>query len=286
MLFWDDTPFNMKLNYKGKNKEFLELISDSNELHHNEYLHSENELLFIWIKDETTIVEIDGIEINLKSNSIIAFTPFHKFKFLSLKENRIIRFNKDFYCILNHDKEISCKGLLFYGAGNPPLIQIPENEIEKIEILWKMFEIEMKSKDELQLEMLQTMLKRFIILCTRIYKEQHNHIHLIKNELDIIREFNYQVETHFRTKHTVQEYADILNKSAKTLANIFNKISTNTPLQIIQERRMIEARRLLKYTDKSIKEIAYELEFEDIQSFSRFFKKYEQISPSEYKNNK
>ena len=128
------------------------------------------------------------------------------------------------------------------------------------------------------------MLKRFIILCTRIYKQQNNQIRLIKSELDIIREFNYLVESHFKTKHTVQEYAEILNKSAKTLANLFHKFSTITPLQIIQQRRLLEARRLLKYTDKSIKEIAYELEFEDIQTFSRFFKNHEQISPSEYRN--
>jgi hypothetical protein len=51
-------------------------------------------------------------------------------------------------------------------------ITIPDEELEKFEILWKMFAIEMESKDDLQNDMLLMMLKRLLILCTRIYKEQ------------------------------------------------------------------------------------------------------------------
>ena len=56
-----------------------------------------------------------------------------------------------------------------------------------------------------------------------------------------------------------------------------------TPLQIIQDRIMLEAIRLLRYTDKSIKEITYDVGYEDIQTFSRFFKKIKGVSPSEFK---
>jgi AraC-like DNA-binding protein len=47
---------------------------------------------------------------------------------------------------------------------------------------------------------------------------------------------------------------------------------------------MLEARRLLQYSELSIKSISYEIGFEDIQTFSRFFKKNEGVSPSEYRN--
>ena len=141
----------------------------------------------------------------------------------------------------------------------------------------------MQSKDELQLEMLQTMLKRFIILCTRIYKAQNNFLNLKSTDVDIVRNFHLLVEQHFKTKHAIEEYATLLNKSPKTISNLFSVISSKTPLQIIRERKMLEARRMLRYTDKSVKEIAYEIGFEDIQTFSRFFKKHELISPSEYK---
>lgn len=104
--------------------------------------------------------------------------------------------------------------------------------------------------------------------------------------MDIVREYNFLVEQHFKTRHTVAEYADLLNKSPKTLANLFGKFTQSTLLQFIQERRMLEARRLLRYTDKSVKEIANDLGFEDVQTFSRFFKTNEKTSPTAYRLNK
>jgi AraC-like DNA-binding protein len=91
------------------------------------------------------------------------------------------------------------------------------------------------------------------------------------------------IEQHFKTKHTVSEYAELLFKSPKTLSKIFSKSGSKTPLNYIHDRKMLEARRLLHYSDKSVKEIAYEIGYQDIQTFSRFFKKQEGISPTEFK---
>ena len=172
---------------------------------------------------------------------------------------------------------------MFFGASQFPKIAIPDAELEKLEILWKMFAIEMISKDDLQNDMLQMMLKRLLILCTRIYKEQTELTTFDKKSLDIVRDYNYLVETNFKTKKQVADYAEMLHKSPKTLSNLFKKYNEKSPLQIIQDRTVLEARRLLHHSDQSIKEIAYEIGYEDIQSFSRFFKKMEGVSPSEFK---
>ncbi|MGY0407751.1 MAG: helix-turn-helix domain-containing protein, partial [Polaribacter sp.] len=148
--------------------------------------------------------------------------------------------------------------------------------------LWKMFALEMYSKDNLQIGMLQMMLKMHLILYTRLYKKQHQYSN-IKKENDIIREFNFLVEQHFNTKHTVAEYAELLFKSPKTISNTFSKISSKTPLSYIQDRKILEARRLFYYTDIQIQEIAYKIGYNDIQAFSRFFKKKQGISPSKYR---
>jgi AraC-like DNA-binding protein len=58
------------------------------------------------------------------------------------------------------------------------------------------------------------------------------------------------------------------------------------PLLIIQNRVILEAKRLLYYTDKSAKEIAFELGFEDAAYFSNFFKKHTSLSPSLFKKQK
>ena len=110
-----------------------------------------------------------------------------------------------------------------------------------------------------------------------------NHYNFDNSSLDIVREYNFLVENHFREKHSVADYADLLNRSPKTISNLFKKLGPKTPLQYIHDRLMLEARRLLHFTDKSIKEVAYDLGFDDLQSFSRFFKKQEGRSPKEFK---
>ena len=269
--------------YKGQNNEFIELT----DLQKGSSLTFDNMLLypltFVWIRGQKTDIVFEGMNLHLNNNTIICLTSFHKIEFNSIESARLIKFNREFYCVKDHDSEVSCKGLLFYGANQLPYFQIPENEIDKFETFWRMFHIEMQSKDDLQLEMLQIMLKRYIILCTRIYKSQMNLTNLEIKEVDIVREFHFFVEQHFKTKHLVQEYADLLNKSVKTLANTFSKVSDKSPLQIIHERKALEAKRMLRYTDKPIKEIAYEIGFEDIQTFSRFFKKMENSSPTDFK---
>ena len=269
--------------YKGQNNEFIELI----DLQKGSSLTFDSmvsyPLIFVWIKGQTTEIDFEGMKLTLYDNTVLCLTSFHKIVFNTLETARVIKFNREFYCVKDHDSEVSCKGLLFYGANQLPYFQIPEEEMDKFETFWRMFQIEMQSKDDLQLEMLQMMLKRFIILCTRIYKAQMNFTKLEFKEVDIVREFQFLVEQHFKTKHAVKEYADLLNKSIKTLANTFSKVSDKSPLQIIHERKVLEAKRMLRYTDKPIKAIAYELGFEDIQTFSRFFKKMEQINPSDFK---
>ena len=105
---------------------------------------------------------------------------------------------------------------------------------------------------------------------------------LIKKKSDLLRQFNMLVEEHFKTEHSVRFYAEKLFKSPKTLANSFAKYQ-RTPLQIIHDRVILEAKRLLTYTDMSTKEIAYQLGFEDPSHLSKLFKKITGTPPSAFK---
>jgi AraC family transcriptional regulator, transcriptional activator of pobA len=272
--------------YKGHTNEYLQLETFHNNNCYTQGAPVENPLTFLWFEDDGNQITIDGIAYVFNKNQIVCLTEFHQVDVSTVCHAKMIRFNRPFYCIIDHDSEVGCKGILFFGASQLPIINIPNEELEKFQIIWKMFEIEMQSKDDLQLEMLQSMLKRFIIMCTRIYKLQENYHKIENNRIDIVREYNFFVEQYFRTKHTVAEYASMLNKSPKTLSNLFSKISTKSPLQFIQDRKLLEAKRLLRHSDKSVKEIAHEIGFEDIQTFGRFFKNSEGISPTEFKEKK
>jgi len=273
------------MKFIGKTNEYFEML----QIDHSINLlndHSDSSLLsVIWFEEDGNKLTIDAREYEFNKNQIICLTGFHKLEIQYIKAAKFLRFNTPFYCILDHDSEVGCKGILFFGSKNLPILNPKTEDLEVLSAVWQMALMEMKSKDNLQLEMLQMMLKRLLILLTRIYKSQENFQKIDHNQADIIREFNYLVEQHFREKHSVSEYADLLNKSPKTLSNVFGKLSSASPIQLIQNRIMLEVRRLLKYTDMPISEIGYEVGFNDIQSFSRFFKKNEGIPPSEFRSN-
>ncbi|WP_062053098.1 helix-turn-helix domain-containing protein [Aquimarina longa] len=236
---------------------------------------------FIWCRDAEVILEIDGVSTILKKNAIIVLTPNQYIRFIDASDIIVYQFNREFYCIKDHDKEVSCMGILFYGNSSISIIELEIKEQKKLDQLHNVFLDELDTVDTIQAEMLRMLMARFIITTTRLIKQQNNY-NTPEIQVDLIRNFNILVETHFREKHTVGFYAEKLFKSSKTLSNNFSKFG-KSPLQIIHDRIILEAKRLLIYTNKSAKEIAYEIGFEDASHLSRMFKKHTSISPSEFK---
>ena len=268
---------------KGPTDEYFELrVLDNNDC---EVIKEsiESSLSILWFQDDQSELKIDGKSKRFYKNEILFLTEFHKVEINRIGVIQYIRFNRSFFCIIDHDSEIGCKGVLFFGSSNIPVIQIPKSDLRKFESFWKMFLLESEEQDSFQIEMIRTMLKRYVILCTRIYKDQNNLIH--EEETSLIREFNFLVEQHFRDKHKVTDYATLLNRSPKTLSNIFQKYSSKSPLQFIQNRKILESKRLLGYSDLQIQEIGYQIGYDDVQSFSRFFKKQTGYSPLSYRMN-
>ena len=131
------------------------------------------------------------------------------------------------------------------------------------------------------------LLKRLIIFITRLARSEYIPTKKLQDDkFHVIRKFNLLVEANYRTEHSVSYYAQQMHKSPKTLSNLFAIYNHKTPSQVIQERILIEARRLLSYTDQPVKQIAYELGFEDISYFSNFFKKHIRLSPVDFRNKK
>jgi AraC-like DNA-binding protein len=277
--------------YKGPNEEYLE-VRDVDRQQPPSALAGKwpqlrptgnAELALLWFESEQQTLLIDTVSYTFQKNQVVFLTEFHHMQLQAVQQFRLLRFNRPFYCIADHDSEVGCKGLLFFGSSTVPSIQLAEENVQVLNPLWRLLEREMQARDNLQLEMLQMLLKRLLILCTRVYKQQHDAEILAAPKRDLIRNFNFLVEAHFREKHTVAEYAELLHKSPKTLSNLFRKLGDKTPLAIIQERRMLEARRALAYTQHPISEIGYNIGFNDVQTFGRFFKRYAGCSPSEFR---
>lgn len=241
--------------------------------------------LYTFIRTTTSKAEIvvDSIPYTIEANSIFALTTVQYFQYISGEDLVVYQFNREFYCIKDHDQEVSCAGLLFFGNVHIPIIELDDKEHRKLNILHEVFLDELETEDTIQAEMLRMLMARFIIISTRLLKAKEGFVETTKNtKIDLLREFNLLVESFFKTEHSVSFYADKLFKSPKTLSNNFAKLNTS-PLQIIHERIVLEAKRLLIYTDKTAKEIAYEVGFDDASHLSRLFKKHTTLSPSDFK---
>lgn len=97
-------------------------------------------------------------------------------------------------------------------------------------------------------------------------------------------QFQELIEIHFREEKNVEFYAKELHVSASQLSKISRKYLSASPVQLIHQRIVLQAKRLLKSTDLSIKEIAYQLGFADAPYFTNFFKKNTGINPSEFRS--
>jgi len=192
-------------------------------------------------------------------------------------------FNSNFYCIFGHDNEVSCNGFLFNGTSNVMQLKLSESQVASLRDITDSLTSEYAIKDNLQEEMLRILLKRFIILCTRIAREKFSVSPEREKAFDMVRQFYVLVDNHFKEKKMVQDYANMLHRSPKTLSNLFTTCGLPSPLRIIHERIEAEAKRLLLYSQKSAKEITEILGFEDQATFSRFFKKMTGESVSEYR---
>lgn len=246
--------------------------------------HKDKLLTIAWNRGPDQVITIDNVAYNFPANNIHCLMVSESFHFERPADIVAWQFSRDFYCIVDHDKEVSCVGFIFFGPPQKMFISLNDDDQKKVDMILQMLQDEFDTHDYIQGEMMRVLLKRLIIIVTRLAKNQFiNEKELPGEKLDIIRKYNFLVETHYRTQHQVKFYADQLYKSPKTLSNLFALYNHKSPLLIIQERVMMEAKRLIVYTDKAAKEISYELGFEDAGTFGKFFKRHTGLATSEFK---
>ncbi|SMC42097.1 helix-turn-helix domain-containing protein [Pedobacter africanus] len=228
----------------------------------------------VYNKNGPQKVIIDEVPYTFNSNTVLTLMANQHFVFERPDLLTAWQFNREFYCIVDHDVEVGCVGFIFYGTRQPLFTALSDLDKTEIGIIEKLCIADMKTKDRMQGEMLRTMLKRLIISITRIARKACNNPELSDEKLDLVRMFNLLLEGHYKNEHEVQFYAQALNKSPKTLSNLFALLGVGAPSKLIKDRIILEAKRYLQYTDKSAKEIAYSLGFTSPAHFSRFFKQH------------
>lgn len=117
------------------------------------------------------------------------------------------------------------------------------------------------------------------------YRETYSELNLshLKHYRHLFSEFEKLVDQHFKTHKLASEYANMLHITQKHLNRIVKSITGNTTTDIIIKRVLLEAKRKLIYTDHSLNQIATKLGFDDPAYFSRVFRKYENVTASEFR---
>jgi AraC-like DNA-binding protein len=196
-----------------------------------------------------------------------------------------IGFDRDFYCVEAHGKEIACNGLLFNNAHRATAVSVEENEQSTFKSLIDQMVRELENKGSAHRELLETYLRMFLIHTLRLVEIDEKQNSVVTHQQDTLaQDFIALVEKHFREIHTVTGYAEKLYVSPKSLAKRLNALSYPTPLQVIKNRLILEAKRQLKFSNQTVKEIAFSLGFEDPAYFSRLFSKNTGSSPANYRN--
>ena len=248
-----------------------------------------NYFSLIWIKKGNGKVKVDFSEYDFTENQLLAFSPYQPFMLKSdvKLEGVIINFHPEFFCIHKHQAEIACNGILFNNIYKPPYITIDELSQNILDMIVGQMITEMQNTELAQYELLVSYLKIFLITTTRLKNQQQPDEEFKNNDNTapfILQNLKNFIENNFKTKHSASDYADLLNITPKALAKITKNHFNKTLTDLISERIIIEAKRELYLTNKAVKEIAYELGYDDEHYFSRFFKNNADVSPQMYRD--
>lgn len=96
--------------------------------------------------------------------------------------------------------------------------------------------------------------------------------------------FRDHIEEHFRSWHKVNQYAERLGYSARTLNRLARQHTGRSAKELIDERVVLEAKRLLSHADASVAEIAGQLGFDDASNFSSYFRRQAGMTPGAFRD--
>jgi AraC-like DNA-binding protein len=253
-----------------------------------DHVQRNNYFSLIWVTKGSGKVKADFAEYDFEANSLFAFAPYQPYMFAGVQSIKgiAIYFHPEFFCIYKHDKEVSCNGILYNNVYKPPFVKVDEANAAILKMICGQLETEMQNVALAQYELLVSYLKIFLITASRLKTQQQPEAAAsVKGDKEpfILQKLKDAIEENFKTKHSPADYAELLYISPKALAKITKSHFNKTLSSLINERIIIEAKRELYLTNKTVKEIAWELGYEDEYYFSRFFKVNTDVSPQLYR---
>ncbi|UII25635.1 AraC family transcriptional regulator [Fulvivirga maritima] len=123
-----------------------------------------------------------------------------------------------------------------------------------------------------------------LLHANKAHSQQHSDNQLSLDNRPVFHQLNQLIETHFKDQHLAAFYAETLQMDIKKLNRICREATGLTLFQLLQERLLTECKIQLQTSTATVKEICYDLGFNDPAFFGKFFKKHTGVTPADFRN--
>lgn len=252
-------------------------------------MHCHNFYSIFWFNsgEGTHIVDFDEYEIEQGTVFFLSPKPIHTYRNLSNVDGIAMCFPEDF--LLKIDKELQgrIKTKMFYPANGFAHCKISEAAKEKMMPIVKLMQeasaLQYEDKS-LQASYFASLLSLLLIDMIRLGEWGDSSFSSVSSDsFQVYAKFVQMVEDNYIEHHAVKDYIEKLGVSQTTLNLYTQQYAKTTPLKIINNRIILEAKRLLRYSTTRTKQIAFDLGFKDDSYFIKLFKRNVGMSPVEFR---
>ena len=273
-------------NYNTVNSE-LYVNSFKNHLKDHSFIekpHRHNFYLLVLFTHGSGIHEIDFDRYEINRGSLFMLQPgqIHSWKLSDDIDGYIVFYSQEIYNLHFGNNKIEDYSFYQSVKSNPELIY-NEEELQEIEVYFHLMKKESELVKSKQKEAILNLLDLINIQISRKYLPENNHKTPIYNHK--INQFEKLIDIYFKSEKSPSFYASKMSITLKHLNRICKTILNKTATELITERVILEAKRLLINQKKSISQIADELNYENYSYFAKLFKKETGNSPSEFRRN-
>lgn len=255
------------------------------ENHFIEKPHGHNFYLILLITKGHGIHTIDFLDYDVKPGAVFIVSPgqIHQWNLSKDVDGYILFFTKEYF-LHDFDTEKLTRFPFFNSTFSLPLINLSIDENESVLSKYKVIEAEYKKRNMNYQEMIRIYLNAIFIELSRIYINKNENGPIYNYDILQLNRFQALIDKYFKKHRPITCYSNKMNITDRQLSYLCKKTLNKTPSEILTERIMLEAKRLIIHSDLSISSISEELNFSDSSYFIRLFKKITKQTPEQFRN--
>lgn len=238
-----------------------------------------------WFTQGTPVHMVDFIPISIQPNTLLFINKnrVHLFDQSGQYDGWVLLFTDTFFSQTPQDAQFLHNTILFHDLLDIPTLQLDQTQTDLSLVIRQLRDELTAPADAVHQPVLKNLLHNLLLLADRERRRQ-GFAEIKKGpDLDHTLRFTELVEEQFLALHSVNQYAQQMDITERRLQQAIAKSVGKTPKQLIEDRVLLEAKRLLVHTNQSIKEIGFTLGFEEPTNFSRFFRQQIGQTPAEFR---